>query len=200
MSWAHAAAVLMQCHNRISLCLLYKSKCYNSQLTSRMTTLTPRARRPIIGFISPWPIYQGMTIDRYAHTLIQGLGAAAQQRGCDLLLGCGFSVSGKSPEQPSFWPVPGPAVDFVPVGPWNTDGLIIIPDDLSPEQTQYVGDLLASGFPIIFTTPEGPGPVVAVDNTYGINQAFTHLLEHGHRRIAFIAGNYGRGGDSEERL
>ncbi len=97
-----------------------------------------------------------MTIDRYAHTLIQGLGAAAQQRGCDLLLGCGFSVSGKSPEQPSFWPVPGPAVDFVPVGPWNTDGLIIIPDDLSPEQTQY--------------------------------------------EIAFIAGNYGGGGDSEERL
>ena len=32
-----------------------------------------RARRPIIGFISTWPIYQGMTIDRYAHTLIQGI-------------------------------------------------------------------------------------------------------------------------------
>ena len=141
-----------------------------------------------------------MTIDRYAHALIQGIGAAARQRDCDLLLGCGFSISGKSPEQHSFWPVPGPAVDFVPVGPWNTDGLIIVPDDLSQEQSQYVGDLLASGFPIIFTTPEGPGPVVAVDNTHGIGQAFTHLWEHGHRQIAFIAGNYGQGGDSEERL
>jgi signal transduction histidine kinase/CheY-like chemotaxis protein len=141
-----------------------------------------------------------MTIDRYAHTLLQGIGAAALQLDCDLLLGCGFSVSGNSPEQHSFWPVAGPAVDFVPVGPWNTDGLIIIPDDLSQEQSQYVGDLLAAGFPIIFTTPEGPGPVVAVDNTHGIGQAFTHLWEHGHRQIAFIAGNYGQGGDSAERL
>jgi len=77
------------------------------------------------------------------------------------------------------------------VGPWNTDGLIIVPDDLSEAQAQYVGDLLASGFPVIFTTPEGPGPVVVVDNTHGIQQAFTHLLNHGHRHIAFIAGNSG---------
>ena len=165
-----------------------------------MNRLTPRERRPIIGFISTWPIYQGMTIDRYAHTLIQGIGAAAGQHGCDLLLGCGFSVSIHSPGQHSFWPVPGPGVDFVPVGPWNTDGLIIIPDELSQEQSQYVGDLRASGFPIIFTTREEPGPVVAVDNAYGIQQAFTHLREHGHQHIAFIAGHYGRGGDSAERL
>ncbi len=83
----------------------------------------PRNRKPIIGFISTWPIYQGMTIDRHAH------------------------------------------------------GLIIIPDDLSPEQSQYVGDLLAAGFPVILTTPEGPGPVVAVDNTHGIRQASTHLRQ-----------------------
>ena len=165
-----------------------------------MNRLPRRERRPIIGFISTWPIYQGMTIDRYAHSLIQGIGAAAAQHGCDLLLGCGFSASGNSPEQHSFWPVPGPAVDFVPVGPWNTDGLIIIPDELSQEQSQYVGDLLASGFPVIFTTPEEPGPVVAVDNAHGIQQAFDHLREHGHEHIAFIAGHYGRGGDSAERL
>ncbi len=42
--------------------------------------------------------------------------------------------------------------------------------------------------------------MVAVDNTFGIKQAFEHLLKHGHRQIAFIAGNSGRGGDSEERL
>ena len=160
----------------------------------------PRDRRPIIGFISTWPIYQGVTIDRYAHSLLQGISAAALERDCDLLLGCGFSVVGNGPQQHSFWPVPGPAVDFVPVGPWNTDGLIIVPDDLSREQSQYVGDLLASGFPVIFTTPEGSGPVVAVDNTHGIRQAVMHLVQHGHRQIAFIAGNYGQGGDSAERL
>jgi len=153
-----------------------------------------------IGFISTWPVYQGTTIDRYAHSLIQGISAAASEQDCNLLLGCGFSATGNNPQNRSFWPVPGPDVNFVPVGPWNTDGLIIVPDELTNEQSQYVRDLLASRFPVIFTTPEGPGPVVAVDNTLGIGQAFDHLLKHGHKQIAFIAGNSGRGGDSEERL
>src|SRR5918996_3821624 len=160
----------------------------------------PARHRPTIGFISTWPIYQGTTIDRYAHSLIQGISAAANEQGCNLLLGCGFSATGNLPQYSSFWPVPGANVSFVPVGPWNTDGLIIVPDELTKEQSQYACDLLASGFPIIFTTPEGPGPVVAVDNTLGIQQAFEHLLDHGHKRIAFIAGHMGRGGDSEERL
>ncbi len=157
-------------------------------------------RKPTIGFISTWPVYQGTTIDRYAHSLIQGISAAANEHACNLLLGCGFSVTGNNPQNPSFWPVPGTNINFVPVGPWNTDGLIIVPDELTKEQSEYVRDLLDSGFPVIFTTPEGTGPIVAVDNTLGIRQAFEHLLQHNHRQIAFIAGNVGRGGDSEERL
>lgn len=153
-----------------------------------------------IGFISTWPIYQGMTIDRYAHALIRGIGAAARDEGCRLLLGCGFSIHGNPPQRRSFWPAPGINVSFVPVGPWNTDGLIIVPDELNEAQQRYVDDLLAIGFPLVFTTPEGPGTVVKVDNTSGIRQAFTHLLDHGHRRIAFIAGNANRRGDSGERL
>jgi len=156
--------------------------------------------QPTIGFISTWPVYQGTTIDRYAHSLIQGISAAANEHTCNLLLGCGFSITGNNPHTPSFWPVPGPNINFVPVGPWNTDGLIIVPDELTNEQSEYVHDLLASGFPIIFTTPEGPGPIVAVDNTLGIRQAFEHLLQHNHKQIAFIAGNVGDGGDSAERL
>lgn len=158
------------------------------------------AKIPTIGFISNWPVYQGTTMDPYAHSLIQGISAAARDAKCNLLLGCGFSVTGKSPQHPCFWPVPGQGVDFVPVGPWNTDGLIIVPDELTRTQLRYVRDLLDSGFPVIFTTPEGPGPLVTVDNTYGIRQAVHHLLEHGRRRIAFVAGNFGHGGDSEERL
>lgn len=157
-------------------------------------------RKPVIGFISTWPVYQGTTMDRYAHSLIQGISAAAAEQGCDLLLGCGFSATGSSSQHKSFWPVPGPDVNFVPVGPWNTDGLIIVPDELTNEQSEYVRDLLASGFPVIFTTPEGPGPVVTVDNTLGIQEAFKHLLAHGHKKIAFIAGNSSLGGDSAERL
>ncbi|MBI9050627.1 MAG: substrate-binding domain-containing protein [Anaerolineaceae bacterium] len=157
-------------------------------------------RIPTIGLISTWPVYQGTTIDRYAHTLIQGINAAAHESGCHLLLGCGFSITGKTPQRRNFWPVPGPDVDFVPVGPWNTDGLIIVPDELTDSQMQYVHDLLGTGFPVIFTTPEGPGPLVSVDNTQGIRDAFFHLHGHGHKEIAFIAGNIGGEGDSEERL
>jgi len=171
------------------------------QLQNRCHMLRYKMRhKPTIGFISTWPVYQGTTIDRYAHSLIQGISAAANEHGCKLLLGCGFSVTGNHPQNPSFWPVPGPNINFVPVGPWNTDGLIIVPDELTKEQSQYVHDLLASGFPIIFTTPEGPGPVVAVDNMLGIRLAFEHLLQHNHKQIAFIAGNVGDGGDSAERL
>jgi len=46
------------------------------------------ARTPIIGFISTWPVCQGTTIDRYAHSLIQGISAAANEQGYSLLLGC----------------------------------------------------------------------------------------------------------------
>ena len=91
-------------------------------------------------------------------------------------------------------------MDFVPVGPWNTDGLIIIPDDFTNSQFEYVQDLSRAGFPVMLTTAERPGPLVAVDNAGGIQQAFDHLVQHGHRRIAFIAGKKGRGGDSAERL
>jgi hypothetical protein len=73
----------------------------------------------------------------------------------------------------STWPIcQGMAIDRY------AHGLVVIPDDLSPEQSQYVADLPAAGFPVIFTTPEGPGPVVAVDNTHGIRQASTHLRQH----------------------
>ena len=88
----------------------------------------------------------------------------------------------------------------MPVGPWNTDGLIVVPDDLSEAQSRYLRDLQASGFPIVFTTMQGPGPVVTVDNANGIRAAVLHLLHHGHRHIAFIAGKSHRGGDSTERL
>lgn len=77
--------------------------------------------RTTIGFICTWPVYQGTTIDRYAHSLIQGISAAANEYGCNLLLGCGFSATGNSPQYRSFWPVPGPDINFVPVGPWNAD-------------------------------------------------------------------------------
>jgi hypothetical protein len=156
--------------------------------------------RPTIGFLSTWSVYEGTTIDNYTHALLQGACAAAREQDCNLLIGCGISLPGSPRASRTAWSVPGIDMDFVPVGPWNADGLIIIPDDFSDAQFQYVQDLIHSGYPIILTTAEKPGPLVAVDNASGIRQAFGHLLQHGHQRIAFIAGKKGRGGDSAERL
>jgi hypothetical protein len=74
---------------------------------------------PTVGFISTWPVYQGTTIDWYAYALIQGISAAASEQGCKLLLDGGCSATGNTPQNPSFWPVPGPDSNFVPVGSWN---------------------------------------------------------------------------------
>jgi signal transduction histidine kinase/CheY-like chemotaxis protein len=156
--------------------------------------------RPTIGFLSTWSVYEGTTIDNYTHALLQGVCAAAREKDCNLLVGCGISLPGSPRASRTAWAVPGADMDFVPVGPWNTDGLIIIPDDFSDSQFEYVQDLSRTGYPIILTTAEKPGPLVAVDNAGGIRQAFDHLLQHGHRQIAFIAGKKGRGGDSAERL
>jgi signal transduction histidine kinase/AraC-like DNA-binding protein/ABC-type sugar transport system substrate-binding protein/DNA-binding LytR/AlgR family response regulator len=156
--------------------------------------------RPTVGFLSTWSVYEGTAIDSYSHSLLQGICAAARECDCNLLLGCGISLPGSPRASRTAWAVPGAGVDFVPVGPWNTDGLVVIPDDLSDVQFEYVQDLIRSGYPVVLTTAEKPGSLVAVDNAGGIRQAFDHLWQHGHRRIAFIAGKSGRGGDSAERL
>ena len=159
-----------------------------------------RNSRPTIGFLSTWSVYEGAAIDDYTHALLEGIRAAARDHNCNLLIGCGMSLPGNPLASRTAWAVPGPEMDFIPVGPYNTDGLIIIPDDLSDSQFEYVQDLVRSGFPVILTTAEKPGPLVAVDNAGGIRQAFEHLVSHGHHQIAFIAGKKGRGGDSAERL
>lgn len=156
--------------------------------------------RPTLGFLSTWSVYEGTTIDSYTHTLLKGIRAAASERNCNLLIGCGILLPGSPRGSRTAWAVPGAGVDFIPVGPWNCDGLIVIPDDFSDSQFEYIQDLTGAGYPILFTTAEKPGQVVALDNAGGIQSAVNHLLEHGHRRIAFIAGKSGRVGDSGERL
>ncbi len=169
-------------------------------------SMSPPAARPTIGFLSTWSVYQGATIDNYMYTLLQGISTAAREHECNLLLGCGISLPTGARASHTAWSCTEANVDFVPVGAWNTDGLIIIPDDLSQTQFSDLEDLIQSDFPIVMTTAEVPALVthnahlVAVDNADGIRQAMQHLFQHGHRRIAFIAGKSGHGGDVAERL
>jgi signal transduction histidine kinase/DNA-binding response OmpR family regulator len=106
------------------------------------------------------------------------------------------------------WPTLLPNADFIPVGPWNADGLIaIVPllssvDSLSSaEPSRYVHQLIAEGYPVVFAGAGERGPSVVADNEGGIREAMAHLVEHGHRRIAFIAGHEADvNGDSGRRL
>jgi signal transduction histidine kinase/AraC-like DNA-binding protein len=87
------------------------------------------------------------------------------------------------------WPVPSSESDFVPVGPWNTDGLIAINPLHSEARSRYLQELRAGGHPLIFVAAGERGPTIVADNRNGILEVIQHLVEHGHQRIAFIAGS-----------
>lgn len=156
-------------------------------------------KRPTIGFLAGGHVYYGTILGNFIGPLLHGVCAAANDRECNLLLACGMDNS-YTKARPA-WPVPSSDVDFVPVGPWNTDGLIVFNPLLSEARSNYIQELIQGGHPIIFATDGEAGPTIAIDNEGGIRQALLHLMAHGHRRIAFIAGhpNDARG-DSGIRL
>ncbi|MCI0555812.1 MAG: substrate-binding domain-containing protein [Anaerolineae bacterium] len=149
--------------------------------------------RPTIGVLAGWPVFTG-TPDSFLGHVFRGIQAAAGDRNCNLLMACGID-SGRPA-----WPLLSPEVDFVPVGPWNTDGLIIVSPFASEAGERYARDLIASGFPAIFAGDRDAGPAVVADNVGGIRQALEHLVKHGHRQIAFVAGRQSKHSDSDVRL
>jgi DNA-binding LacI/PurR family transcriptional regulator len=153
-----------------------------------------------IGVLAAWQVYEGTTVDGYLHILFDGIRAAARDCGCNLLLGCGVAPPVPRRLLMPAWPVPMSDTLFVPVGPWNTDGLLVVPNRLSSERLAYAHNLMADGHCIVFAGTPDLRPAVAVDNASGIDQAMEHLVAHGHQRIAYIAGPVGQPGDSLERL
>jgi signal transduction histidine kinase/DNA-binding response OmpR family regulator len=142
--------------------------------------------RPTIGILS----YQAYsrTLDSFLENVFRGILAAAHDRECNLLLSCGIGPPYDINLGRIAWPLVKPDADFVPVGPWNTDGLVAVPPLISDFAIQYMEDLLKSGFPVMFAGDRMQSPAVIADNEGGIRQAIDHLIEHGHRRIAFISG------------
>ena len=60
---------------------------------------------------------------------------------------------------------------------------------------------MAAGHPVVFVGSGERGPTILADNAGGILQAMRHLVDHGHQRIAFIAGSpEDMEGDTGERL
>ncbi len=155
---------------------------------------------PTIGVLAGNQVYYGTILGNFIGPLLHGVSSAAENRQCNLLLACGMESTSFTAAHPA-WPLPSPEVDYIPVGPWNTDGLIVISPLFSEARSNYVQGLIAAGHPVIFAATGEAGPTVAIDNIGAIRQAVLHLMAHGHRQIAFIAGYPGDvTGDSGIRL
>jgi diguanylate cyclase (GGDEF)-like protein len=156
--------------------------------------------RPTIGVLAGWSTLEGSTPDYYRLPIIKGIQSAARSRRCHTLLSWGIRRFTDANQFYPAWPVASPETDFVPVGPWNTDGLIVLTPLASESRSQYIQNLIAEGYPILFIATGEQGPQISVNNRAGIRQAMAHLVGHGHRNIAFIAGSPNDKGDSEIRL
>jgi len=155
--------------------------------------------RPTIGVLAGWHVYEeGMLPNGYLSSIYKWLNSAARDQACNLLLACGMSTL--TEHQNPAWPALEPESDFVPVGPWNTDGLIVILPLITEMRSRYIQQIQAEGHPVVFIGLGEGRPAVISDNESGIRQAIGHLVEHGHRRIAFIAGVKDDSGDTQVRL
>ncbi len=77
-----------------------------------------------------------------------------------------------------------------PIGPHNTDGLLVFSDGLMDED---LANLTASGFPMVLAHRTSPPsiniPSVTVENLEITQKLVEHLIqEHGKRRILFLRG------------
>ncbi len=153
-----------------------------------MGTTQGKHDRLTIGVVAGWQVYSG-TLDSFLGHVFRGIQAAARDRGCNLLLACGVGPPRDFSQQKPAGPFLAAGADFVPVGPWNTDGLIFMSPPALEAGEHYFASLVAGGFPMIYAGDRDRGPAIVVDNEQGIQEALRHLADHGHRAIAFIAGH-----------
>ena len=158
--------------------------------------------KPTIGVLAGWQFYRTATNLSYLKPLFNGINHAAQDLRCNVFFACGMGASAR-PEDPirPAWPIPAPDVDNIPISPLNTDGLIVFNPLHSAARSQYIQDLIRAGHPVLFIGSGEPGPTLVTDNSSGIFEAIQHLVDHGHRQIAFLAGSPDdMNGDTGERL
>jgi diguanylate cyclase (GGDEF)-like protein len=160
-----------------------------------------KRNRPTIGILPGYSILEGKTPDHYRWSVLKGIQSAARARECDLLISWGLRRVTESGEMYPAWPTVSSDSDFVPVGPWNTDGLIVFAPLQHAARSQFIDDLMKQGFPVLMIATGEQGTSISADNRAGIHQAVEHLVKvHGHRHIAFISGHPEDKGDSATRL
>jgi diguanylate cyclase (GGDEF)-like protein len=157
-------------------------------------------QRHTVGVLIGYHVYEGSHPTPFAFPLIHGMQAAARDKNINLLIACGITRGASPNLHRSAWPEPDPEMDFVPVGPWNTDGLIFLGPLRSEARIRFAKKLGDGGFPVFFLGNDSGSPAIVVDNEGGIRQVLEHLVDHGHREIALIAGDEQDVGDSRMRV
>jgi DNA-binding LacI/PurR family transcriptional regulator len=108
--------------------------------------------------------------------LLNGVEAVVRKKGYNLIIAT-YHASSRDHVQP-------------PIGPHNTDGLLVFSDGLVDED---LITLHASGFPMVLVhrtpPPQLPIPSVTVENIDVTRQLIDHLINvHGKRKILFLRG------------
>jgi diguanylate cyclase (GGDEF)-like protein len=171
-----------------------------STFTHRIENPTMIVPTRTIGVLPGWPVYEAVRMDRFLKSVLTGIREAAADHGCNLMVACGVNRIPGTRSLRTAWPIDAVDCDFIPVGEWNTDGLILLSPLRSEERRRHIRRLIQENFPVLFIGSGEGGPSVQVDNEGGMRQAVEHLVKHGHRRIAFIAGDPLDLGDSALRL
>lgn len=153
-----------------------------------------------IGILPDSHVYNGMYPSWFYSPIIRGAQVAAHERGINLLTACGILHGPKKIRYRLAWPAPHENADFIPVGPRNTDGLLVFSPLRVQERVEYIRELQERQFPVLFIGSGTGSPTIMVDNEGGIRQSLEHLAGHGHRDIAFIAGDPQDPGDSLSRI
>jgi len=157
-------------------------------------------RRHTVGILLDSHIYTGMYPSWFYSPIIHGVQSAAYEHDVNLLVACGILDETSANRYRLAWPTLDENMDFVPVGPWNTDGLLVFSPLRTEKRTQYIRELRERKFPMLFIGSGTGIPTIMPDNEGGIRQALEHLVWHGHREIAFIAGDPQDSGDSFARV
>src|SRR5689334_22730104 len=108
--------------------------------------------------------------------LLNGVEAVVRQKGYNLIIAT-YHANSRNEMPP-------------PIGPHNTDGLLVFSDGLMDED---LANLTASGFPMVLVHRTPPAsvniPSVTVENREISQRLIEHLIQvHGKRRILFLRG------------
>ena len=144
--------------------------------------------RKRIGVLAGWHVYGADAPEQYLLDAYRGIVEAATKLDCDVLFACGIAPTPARDSCPAL-PFITHGCHFVPIGTFNTDGLILLPPFPASLSGAGINELIDAGKPVIFLGQPGPGSCVISDAESGLASAIAHLKALGHTDIAFVAGN-----------